>query len=156
MVELLGKEAPSQNTSKKSTSSGAAAVQLSTDQRTKLTDLIKATLVDMSDQGELKPVALKISKTRAKIWLAKADSAGALSFQIMNGTKQASFNFEELQPADHIMLSRLIAALRPKDAAAQAIAGLYIDSSGNKRLATSYFKKTNQEAVQEIVSSLQE
>ena len=110
----------------------------------------------MSDQGELQPIPLTISKTRAKIWLVNADSQGALKFQIIKGQKQASFNFNGLKPADHRVLVRLIAALRGDSQEAQAIAGLFLNSSGNRLLAASYFKKTSQEAVQKIVSSLQQ
>ena len=156
MVELLGKEKPSPKQAAKSDSSGEAkAVQLTADQKGKISGLVKSTLIEMSEKGELKPIQVNISKTRAKIWLAKADSQGVLTFQLMKGEKQASFKFNDLKSSDHIVFSRLIAALRADDQEAQALAGLYIASAGNKRLAASYLKKSTQQAIQKVVSLLE-
>jgi len=157
MVDLLGKEAPSQKQTSKSGSgsgAGAKAVQLTTDQKGKLSGLVKSTLIDMSEKGELKPIQVNISKTRAKIWLAKADSEGLLTFQIMNGNKQASFKFEDLKATDHIILSRLIAAIRADNKEAQALASLCIGSIGNQRLAAVYLKKSDQAALDAVVGQL--
>ncbi|MCM8530416.1 MAG: hypothetical protein NE330_04580, partial [Lentisphaeraceae bacterium] len=123
-------------------------------QKIKLFNLVKSTLVEMSAKGELKPVQVNISKTRAKIWLAKADSEGLLTFQVMNGQKQASFNFDDLKPNDHIVLSRLIAALRAESKEAQAMAGLCINLAGNKRLAATYFKKSDQGTLDSVITLL--
>jgi hypothetical protein len=156
MLELLGKEKPSQKQAAKSDSSGEAkAVQLTADQKGKLSGIVRSTLVEMSGKGELKAIPLTISKTRSQVWLAQAGSTGVFTFQLMRGEKQASFKFEELKPSDHIVLSRLIAALRPKNVEAQAIAGLYIESSGNKRLAAGYLKRATQEAIQKVVGLLE-
>ena len=155
MVELLGEEKTSpKQTSKSESGAGAKAVQLTTDQKGKLGALVKSTLIEMSSKGELKPLQVNISKTRAKIWLAKADSDGLLTFQVMNGQKQASFKFDDLKATDHIILSRLIAALRTDNKEAQALAGLCISSVGNKRLAAAYLKKSDQTALESVVSLL--
>ena len=155
MVELLGKEQPSQKQAAKSDSAGGVApLELSMEQKGKLSSLVKSTLIEMSEKGELKPIQVNISKTRAKIWLAKADSEGLLTFQIMNGKKQASFKFDDLKETDHIILSRLIAAIRVENKEAQALAGLCIDSIGNKRLAAAYLKKSDQTALESVVSLL--
>lgn len=154
MVELLGKEPGPKQAAKSDSAGGAVPPELSTDQKGKLSALVKSTLVDMSSKGELKPLQVNISKTRAKIWLAKADSDGLLTFQVMGGQKQASFKFDDLKATDHIILSRLIAALRTENKEAQALAGFCIDSIGNKRLAEEYFKKSDQSALETVVGQL--
>lgn len=159
MVEMLGEEKTVQkqtSISESGSGAGEKAVQLTKDQTGKLTVLIKSTLIEMSEKGELKPFALNISKTKAKIWLAEAAANGDLKFQLMGGDKQAVFKFDELTSNDYIILSRLIAALREENPEAQALAGLCLNATGNKRLADSYFKKSSPEALGKVVASLSE
>ena len=131
-----------------------AIVKISEEQKEKLTGVIQETLIEMSNNGELKKMTLTLSMTKAKVWLAKAKS-GVFTFQLIKGTKQASFKFDALKDSDYAVLSRLIVALKPVNKEAHAMAALYIAFLGNKYLSRKYLKKTTQDAIQKVVSSLE-
>ena len=84
---------------------------------------------------------MDLSKAHSKVWLAKVESDGRLTFQAIEGDKQASFAFGDLGTADHALLSRLVARLRPDDTEAQARAGIYMELSGNTDVADEYYEK---------------
>jgi hypothetical protein len=156
MVELLKniKKAEPKTVKGNKSGPGAAAVKLSDEQKGKLTGVIQSTLIEMSEKGELKQQTLTLSITKAKVWLAKV-SSDTFTFQLIKGKKQASFKFDSLVASDYVVLSRLIAVLRPSSQEAQALAGLSVNASGNKRLASKYFRKTSTDAVQKIISLLE-
>ena len=152
MVELVKKNqssATAGNSNQKS-----QTISLSEEQKRKLSELVKSTLIEMSKKGELKKLSLTISKTRARVWLVEAKEDGRLTFQLFSGTKKATFNYGDLSKSDHLILSRLIAALNPEDPLSQAIAGTSLASVGNKRLAESYFKKSNSNIIKNLIESL--
>lgn len=156
MVELLLSDKQSAPNNNSASEKGIGDIQLTAEQKSRLTDVIFKNLLDMSEKHELKPFALNISKTKAKIWLAGVSLEGDLKFQLMGGDKQAAFRFKDLTSTDYITLSRLIAALREENPDAQALAGLCLYATGNKRLADSYLKKSSAEALEKIIAALSE
>ena len=98
-------------------------------------------LAELGHAGQLQPLPMSLSKASAKVSLLKVESDGRLTFQDHQGDKQASFALSDLSAADHALLSRLVARLKPDDAEAQARAGIYLELSGDTRLADEYYKK---------------
>jgi hypothetical protein len=121
--------------------SGRTARELRPDQLALLDELLLATLADLSNASELKPLPISISKARSRIWLARIEGDAKLVFQAVEGTSQASFRFAELTADDRAMLARLVAALRPGDAEAQGAAGIYQEAIGRTDVADEYYGK---------------
>ena len=123
-------------------------------QQDKLEKIMLATLLKLNNANLLKPISLKISKTKKSVWLAKVDSQAVLTFQLMKGKQQVGFKYEDLASSDKITLSRLIAALKPESKTAQALAGLYLEAGENNRMADKYFRKSSAESIKKIESML--
>lgn len=102
-------------------------------------------LGELSQEGALKQVPMQLSKASGKVWLAKVESNGELTFQAMPGEKRASFPFAELSRKDHALLSRLVARYRPTDEEAQATAGIYMEVTGDTGTADQYYGKAGPE-----------
>ena len=110
-------------------------------------------LAELSETKKLKPLPMSISKARVKVWLAKVErSDSKLTFQAMKGDKQASFGFVDLTADDRALLSRLVARYRPNDKDAQAIAGIYMEITGNTTVADEYYKKAGTEVHEKLKS----
>jgi hypothetical protein len=106
-----------------------------------------AALVSLSDDKALRPTPLRLSKTRAKVWLAEAAKDGKLTFQLVGGARRADFNFEELANGDRATLSLLVAELKSSDNDAHAMAGVYMESMGRFAAADQYFKKAGDASI---------
>ena len=107
-------------------------------------------LAELSSAKQLKAIPMTISKARSKVWLAKIESDSKLTFQAMQGSKQASFGLEDLTRSDHVLLSRLVARYRPDDQQAQATAGIYMEVSGDTVVADEYYKKAGPEMQEKL------
>lgn len=57
------------------------------------------------------------------------------------------------QLADHALLSRLVARMRPEYPEAHAMAGIYLELSGDTRLADEHFQKAG-EGITETLRTL--
>lgn len=126
------------------------ARKLPTERIASLDKALQNTLVKMSEGGELKPVPVILSKTRAKIWLAKAGSDGTLTFQLIDGDQTAEFKMEELTTGDRVSLSVLVATLLATSKDAQAMAGVYMEAIGRVTDADSYYEKAGKESCQKF------
>ena len=125
-------------------------------QLSKLDSLLLKSLTRLSSSNSLREIPLKVSKTKAKVWLAVADDDGTMTYQLVGGQKQAKFKYDELSVVDRMILSRLVAALSPNSRQAAALAGLYIEFKGkNKSVAKAYFEKAGDDAIQSVVSQLE-
>jgi hypothetical protein len=98
-------------------------------------------LAELSQAGQLQPLPMSLSKARAKVSLVKVGSDARLTFQGQDGGAPSSFALAELDAADHVMLARLVAHLKPDDAESQARAGIYLELSGDTRAADEYYQK---------------
>jgi len=110
-----------------------------------LDDHLRITLADMTFAGELKPLPMDLSKARTKVVFAGVDPDWKLRFQAPQGGQSASFDFNELDRADITMLARLVANLRSGDPEAQAMAGLYMELSGDTAIADHYYARAGEE-----------
>lgn len=110
-----------------------------------LDEALFTALIDLSKAGELKPLPMELSKARAKVWLAKVEEGGRLTFQALEGEKQAEFAYADLTDEDRTMLARLVARYRPDDREAQATAGIYSELIGDTRTADGYYEKAGSE-----------
>jgi len=107
-------------------------------------------LAKLSLEKSLKPVQLRMSKTRAKVWLADAAADGTLTYQMMDSEKQAEFNIKDLPMGDHVTLSLLVAKLRPDSKDAQAMVAVYMESMGRVEDADRYFDKAGEESKKKL------
>ncbi len=114
---------------------------LSAESRALLDGSLTRALVKLSDDGALKSVPLRISATRARVWLRKASSDGTLTFALVGGSKAVDFKWSALTAGDHATLSQLVAALKPESKDAQAVAAVYLESMGRVDEADKYFEK---------------
>lgn len=124
---------------------GRPARTLAPEKQAKFDQSLLSSLAALGQTGELKPLPMSLSKASAKVWLAKVESDGKLTFQATTGDQQASFALSELNAADHALLARLIAKLRPDNAEAHATAGLYLELSGDTQVADEYYQKAGTE-----------
>jgi hypothetical protein len=122
-------------------SSARAARELPDDKRGLLDQSLVTALGELAQAGELKPLPMSLSKAEVKVSLLKVESDARLTFQDYGGGKQSSYALNELSAADHALLSRLVARLKPDDAESQARAGIYLELSGDTTLADDYYKK---------------
>ncbi len=122
-------------------SSGRKARTISAENRVLLDDSLLTVLAELNHGGELKPLPIALSKAQAKVWLAKVDKDQKLVFQSMTGDQQASFVLSELTTADHALLARLAAKLRPTEIESQARAGIYLELSGETASADEFYGK---------------
>ena len=106
-----------------------------------LDESLRTALAELSHAGQLKPVPVELSKARSAVRLARVGSDGSLIFQALRGEKQASFPFEALTAKDHAGLARLVAKLRPDDPEAQAMAGIYLELTGDTGAADAYYER---------------
>jgi hypothetical protein len=102
------------------------------------------TLADMHHAGELKPLPMDLSKARTKVVFAGIDPDWKLRFRAPQGEQSAAFALDQLAPADRTMLARLIASLRSGDAEAQAMAGIYLEVSGDTATADQYYARAGE------------
>ena len=153
----LGKPVPkSKRSSTAVTKKSFVLKKISAAEQVKLNEILLASLADLSQSDGLRMMTVPISKTKAKIWLCKAASSGALTFQLLKGEKQATFKFDDLSMKDHVMLARLIAALKPESKQAQAVASLYVHSIGQRSLSLAYLKKSSPDHLENIMALLLE
>ena len=131
---------------------GRPARSLSEEKVTMLRESLITALGELSHAEELKPLPIHISKARSKVWLAGVGNDSKLTFQAMQGEKQASFEFSDLTTTDHAMLSRLVAEHRPSDKEAQAMAGIYLEITGDTVAADKFYEKAGPEMKEQLES----
>lgn len=117
------------------------ARKISAEHRAQLDKALLVTLAELSHAGGLKPLPMSLSKAQSKVWLAKVGSDSKLVFQAIEGEQQASFALADLTTADHALLARLAARLRPADSEVHAAAGIYLELSGDPAVAAEYYQK---------------
>ncbi|MCH7228175.1 DUF6288 domain-containing protein [Haloferula sp. A504] len=110
-----------------------------------LSEGLLSTLIELSEAGSLEPLAMELSKARAKVWLAKVEDGGRLTFQALQSDRQAVFEYSELAAEDRTLLARLVARYRPEDVEAQATAGIFCEMIGDTKAADSYYEKAGTE-----------
>lgn len=115
-----------------------------------LSEGLFTSLIDLSNAGELKPLPMAFSKARTKVWLAKVEAGGKLTFQALQSDKQAEFAYTDLTPEDRTLLARLVARYRPDDVEAQATAGIYSELIGDTRTADAYYAKVGTEMKEQL------
>jgi hypothetical protein len=114
---------------------------ISDEKRAVLDRALLRTLGALSDDGMLQPKPLKISMTPAPIWLKAATKDGALTFELVNGSQEASIDFSELPPKDQATLALLVVGLKPESTDAKAMAAVYMEILGLVKQADDLFVK---------------
>jgi hypothetical protein len=104
-------------------------------------------LGELNRAGELKTVPLTLSKASSKVLLANVASDGTLTFQAKQGSKQASFKYQDLTTTDHAFLACLVARFRPTNPEAQVYAGIFMERTGDTEAADTYYAKADPELV---------
>jgi hypothetical protein len=107
-------------------------------------------LGELNRAGELKAVPLTLSKASSKVLLAEVASDGTLTFQAKQGSKQASFKYEDLTVKDHAFLACLVARFQPANPEAQVYAGIFMERTGDTESADTYYAKASPELLEKI------
>ena len=102
-------------------------------------------LGELSHQGELKPLAMELSKAATKVRFSGLETDAKLTFSALQGESKASFAFADLNRADHTLLARLVAEHRPSEPEAQALAGFYLELTGDTPTADRYYEKAGED-----------
>jgi len=102
-------------------------------------------LAELDHAGELAPMPIELSKAKGKVLFAGVAEDGKLLFRATAGESKATFGFGEMVAKDHALLAQLVAHHRASDAEAQAMAGLYLELSGDTAAADSYYGKAGEE-----------
>lgn len=144
---------PRDQASNRGAGSSRPARELALAKRKLLDRALLTSLGELSQAGQLTRLPMEMSKATARVWLVKVESDARLTYQAMEGERQSSFAFEELNAADHALLARLVARLRPDNAEAQAAAGIYLELNKETPLADDYYEKAGAE-FQEILKGL--
>jgi len=131
-------------TSAPNASTGRPARELPEEKKILLDRYLVHTLAELGQADRLEPLPMSLSKTSAKVVLVKIEKDGRMTFQVQGGEKRASYGLGELSSEDRTLLSRLVARLKPEDAEAQAMAGIYLELGGDTGLADEYFKKAGE------------
>ena len=127
---------------------------LNSSQKGMLNNVLLLTLTSLSDKGQLKKISVPLSKTKAAVWLKKAEGNGRLTFHGLNSTTEAAFKLTDLSEKDLAVLSRLVAALKPESKIDQGIAGVYMHLVGEAALCSSYLDKSSDEHIKKIKALL--
>lgn len=111
--------------------------------------LIKS--LDALDQrNELQKTPVSISKARSQVWLANVEDKTKLTFQALEGEKQADFDFKELSIKDRSEMALLIASQQPENMEALAFAGVYKEIIGDTKSADEYYQKVDSKVKEKI------
>lgn len=133
-----------------SAKSGRVARKLSERYIPMLDTALLNALGELNRAGELKTVPLTLSKASSKVLLANVASDGTLTFQAKQGSKQASFKYQDLTTTDHAFLACLVARFRPTNPEAQVYAGIFMERTGDTEAADTYYAKADPELVGQI------
>ncbi len=104
----------------------------------------------LSQRNELKESPITLSKASSEVWLTKFEAPTQLIFKALQGEKQASFDFKELNAKDHAELAVLAAKINPENQEALALAGVYKEISGDTITADTYFEKLTPEVKEKM------
>jgi hypothetical protein len=115
----------------------------------KVNKILLATLNNLSKSDGIKKVNLTISVTKKKIILVKADN-DLLTFKLSTGTKKAKFKFDALTNKDRAVLACLIAESNPTSKTANALAVLYQENFGSRRVLNKYIQRTNSTTLKKV------
>jgi hypothetical protein len=129
-----------------------AARKLSPKRLAVLDKTLHATLVKLSKEGRFKQLPMRISATKVRVWLAKAEQSGTLVFKVVGGNKSAAFTFASLTHRDRATLAEVCAAIKSESTDAQAMAGVYMESLDRMSRAETYYAKSNAKSRQKLES----
>jgi hypothetical protein len=125
--------------------SSRSARFLADDKQKQLDQTLVFTLANMAHANELKELPMDLSKASSKVVFAGIEADWKLRFRAPNSDASAAFALDELVLADRTMLARLVASLRSGDPEAQAMAGLYMELSGETDIADAYYARSGEE-----------
>jgi hypothetical protein len=132
-------------TAKTGNSAKPASRKLAAGQQRKLNDALLNSLAEISQAKKFQDQPMDLSKANGKVSLETIRSDGKLVFKAPTPDKSMVFEFSELTLADHALLARLAAYLRPNDPEAQALAGVYMEITGQTDAAEKYYTTAGSE-----------
>ena len=141
-LRITGATSTSSGKPKTSTSTlSRPARAVSAEKRSLLNESLIKSLAELNQAKKLKPLAMNLSKASSKVFLAGVEQDSRLTFQAVGGESKASFAFSDLTEADHVLLARLAAQLDPDHPEAQALAGIFVELSGDTTTADKYYAR---------------
>jgi hypothetical protein len=126
---------------------GRKARQISADCHATLNRALAQTLVKLSSANALKPMTLRLSLSEKLLVLGAAEDDGILTFKAMGSGQEMKTAMDKLSPADRMNLAILVAKLKPESRDAQAMAGVYLELSGNLSQAGTCYQKAGPESL---------
>jgi len=111
-------------------------------------------LASIDAVGEMEPLPMDLSITSSKVNLLEAKGNGILTFKAIDSGKAVAVSLEDLALEDHALLARLVARLIPDNQAANALAGIYMESMGKSSIAAFYKQKAGAEVVEKFTAML--
>ena len=103
-----------------------------------------AALTELGRNNQLEQLLMPLSTASGRVWLAQVNADQTLTFKAAEGGFQASFKLSDFNMQDKSWLARLVARQRPEDREAQARAGIYMELSGDTRVADQYFNQAGE------------
>lgn len=138
-----GKAVPKRHwsdTAKKPAGSAARAARtLSEESHAVLIGALGGALAKLSAAKALKPVAIPLSKVRIRVELVEASEDGTFTFRDPKSKKTVSYALKDLSARDHATLAIYLTVCKPTNDA-QALAGVFLEVSGNTKSADSRFE----------------
>lgn len=118
---------------------------LDADKQKQLDRALIFTLASMTHASELEALPMDLSRATAKVVFAGIDPDWKLRFRAPNSDASAAFDLQDLALEDRAMLARLVARSRSENREAQAMAGMYMELSGETTLADAYYARSGEE-----------
>lgn len=119
---------------------------LTAERRAVLDRALAEALTKLSGASALKPVPLRLSVIAVPVVLVSAEAGGGLTLKPAGGGEATKVTLEGLSAVDRTNLAILVAETKPDSTDVQAMAGVYLEISGNVPRAETYYQKAGHES----------
>ncbi len=115
-------------------------------------DLLNS-LGELSQNGKIKPLAMSLTKVEGKVRLLEVRSDRTLVYEQVEGGDRVEIAYRDLDLVDQALMARLVARLKPKSSEAKAYAGIFMERTGDVKLADEYYRRSSPE-LQRLIEGL--
>ena len=113
------------------------------------------TIANVSEKQEMKPVPLSLSVSISRVWVASVKPDGTVTLQNMGADDRKDYRWEDFTDRDRATFAKLLAAYETESSDAQAMAGVYLEITGQKSVADSYYARSDEDSRRKFKSLLQ-
>ncbi len=129
-----------------------AARSIADEAQEELNEMLYVGLRELNNEKKLVQLPMNLSKARTKVWLSKVELGPKFEFTALQGTDKAVFGWEDMDANDQAMLAAVVARLRREDPVSQAVAGIFMEASGDTVMADRYYKQAGPDLAEKINS----